>query len=372
MTRRCAAASVGALLCILAWAGAAQAQTWTLYAGGYQGPGYQALLAKTVGAQTLSTIITNDNPEIDKFSLKQLQIHVGDKVQWLDPSGAHTVTFAKGKADIPLFETSPTGAKYSGFLDASGNPFWFNGQTQIQLDPAGALAAGVKMVAGKQVGTENGSQLVGSGMYNGNASPPPFVLTFNKAGTYDYQCTVHPNMNGSIKVLPRGTKVPSPAADLSREKASLIADAKTIVKLVSYTPPADTVSGGHDQGQLATLRFYPTSLHVAVGTTVTFSQTSDVQIHTFTFGPTAYLSSISNSAGLELPPAFPFSSEAPSSTPTTYDGTNHGNGFLNTGVLDANPGATQASSFKVTFTKAGTYDFQCLIHPFMKGEVVVS
>jgi plastocyanin len=54
-----------------------------------------------------------------------------------------------------------------------------------------------------------------------------------------------------------------------------------------------------------------------------------------------------------------------------YDGTGHGNGFLNTGVLDREAATPSPPSAQVTFSKAGTYDYICLIHPFMKGQIVV-
>ena len=54
-----------------------------------------------------------------------------------------------------------------------------------------------------------------------------------------------------------------------------------------------------------------------------------------------------------------------------YDGTNHGNGFLNTGNLDRDPATPSPGSTQVTFSKAGTYEYICLLHPFMKGSVVV-
>jgi plastocyanin len=44
---------------------------------------------------------------------------------------------------------------------------------------------------------------------------------------------------------------------------------------------------------------------------------------------------------------------------------------VNTGVIDGDSRRRQATSAKVTFTKAGTYNYICLIHPDMKGSIVV-
>jgi plastocyanin len=56
-------------------------------------------------------------------------------------------------------------------------------------------------------------------------------------------------------------------------------------------------------------------------------------------------------------------------TPTT-----HGNGYLNSGII-FDRGFTKppgASSFTVTFPTAGIYSYLCLVHPEMKGRIVVS
>ena len=35
-------------------------------------------------------------------------------------------------------------------------------------------------------------------------SPAQYTLTFTKAGTYGYDCLVHPGMDGTITVMPAG------------------------------------------------------------------------------------------------------------------------------------------------------------------------
>ena len=55
-----------------------------------------------------------------------------------------------------------------------------------------------------------------------------------------------------------------------------------------------------------------------------------------------------------------------------YDGSNHGNGFLATKLTMAGiPGLP--SSEKITFTKAWTYKYFCMLHgPEMNGTIVVT
>ena len=47
----------------------------------------------------------------------------------------------------------------------------------------------------------------------------------------------------------------------------------------------------------------------------------------------------------------------------------NGSGFFNTGVWGSFPPAIQG--YKLTFTKAGTYHYLCVVHDNMKGTVVV-
>jgi hypothetical protein len=59
------------------------------------------------------------------------------------------------------------------------------------------------------------------------------------------------------------------------------------------------------------------------------------------------------------------------STPYLLDGGAYdGTGFKSTGLVGSIPPAVV--SYKLTFTKAGTYHFQCLFHQDMKGTIRVS
>ncbi len=56
--------------------------------------------------------------------------------------------------------------------------------------------------------------------------------------------------------------------------------------------------------------------------------------------------------------------------PDPYTGTNHGNGFYNSGFLDR-WGVATASEHEDPFTAPGS-SLICLIHPFMKSTVTVT
>jgi len=58
-------------------------------------------------------------------------------------------------------------------------------------------------------------------------------------------------------------------------------------------------------------------------------------------------------------------------SPLPISPTSHGDGFANLGALDNNPSTTIRPSGKIDFTTAGTYQFVCLIHPWMHGTIIV-
>jgi plastocyanin len=124
----------------------------------------------------------------------------------------------------------------------------------------------------------------------------------------------------------------------------------------------------------------PNKLTVPAGTTVTFAMSpKSFDVHTASFGPgnpetepTSYLGAISASfASPQLDQRGLYPSEQPP-TVASYSSTLHGNGFWSSGAMDRSAASPLASSNKVTFGAPGTYDFYCLIHPFMHGQVVVN
>ena len=126
------------------------------------------------------------------------------------------------------------------------------------------------------------------------------------------------------------------------------------------------------------LRFFPETVHVAVGAPLTLKVTSKPEVHTFSFGPPAFLQQTAaafagpapgGNGAFALKRLVAFPSDVP--TLPAYDGTAHGNGFISTGLLDGDPNSPSPSTATVSFSKAGTYGFICLIHPFMHGTVVV-
>ncbi len=307
------------------------------------------------------------------FYRKTITIHVGDKVKWKF-NGFHTVTFpAKGKKPPAFIGLDPAGGKTSGVNDAAGNPFWFNGQPLLTLQPDGAFPAGGK--------SYNGKKLVSSGAPLSPGAPKPFTVKFTKKGSFSYYCTIHVGMKGTVKVVGKGKAIPSNKANAKAAKKEYAKVVKRLKKDGKFAGPAgNAVRAGNDTLTSTILGFFPTKKSVPVGTTVTFAMSSvTTEAHTITFGPADYLKSASDAfigatstpAGLPVVASLAaFPSDPPPGLPA--DGTNHGNGFVNTGVIDGDAASPQPSSAQITFSKAGTYSYICLIHPDMHGEIDVT
>lgn len=188
-------------------------------------------------------------------------------------------------------------------------------------------------------------------------------------------------MKANVKVVPKGKRIPSAKQDKKTAAKIFAAEVKAGKKQQKLTLPPNTIQGGNDKGNVVQLRFFPQSIHVPVGGTVDVQVKSLPEVHTFSFGPADYLQNVANAFVTPVPaaagpPTLVFSGQVafPSDPPPAlppYDGTGHGNGFVSTGVLDGDPASPQPSSSKITFSKAGTYAFICVIHPFMHGTVVV-
>jgi plastocyanin len=352
-TRKIAAVAVG--LTALAPA-AAQGATRTAFAG-------PPVKAKGLPA----------GADSNAFYRKTLKVHVGDKVKW-KINGFHTVTIpAKGKEPPAFIGLDPAGGKTAGINDAAGNPFWFNGLPKLTLQPDGALPAGGK--------SYNGQKLVSSGAPLENGAPKPYTVKFTKKGTYTYYCTIHPGQKAKVKVVGKGKKVPSNKANAKAAKTEYAKVVKQLKKDGKFAgPPGNAVYAGKDTIDSTILAFFPTTKSVPVGTTVKFSMSpKTTEAHTITFGPADYLQAAANGfvgpdpanpSGLPVVSSLAaYPSDPPPGAPA--NGANHGNGFVNTGVIDGDSASPQPTSAQVTFSKAGTYNYICLIHPDMKGSIVV-
>jgi plastocyanin len=300
------------------------------------------------------------------FYPKRVAIRAGDRVRFRI-LGFHNVLFAPRGTDAPaLFEPNPQ-APVSGATDAAGNLMWFNGEPSIALNPQVAAPTGGKVV--------DGSEVVGSGL-PADGPPKPFTVRFPKKGNYTLVCSIHPGMKVRVQVKNRNARVPSARQDARRVRKQATQAAKVAKRLVAGRGvPANVIRAGNDSGTVATLAFFPGEKTVKVGDTVTWAMTpNSTEIHNVAFGPEDYMQNLArNLIGPQgLDPMTVYPSEPPG-TPLIHNTTSHGNGYVNTGVLDPEAASPFPDTASVTFTRPGTYTYYCVIHGAeMKGTITVT
>ena len=328
-----------------------------------------ALPAAAMGAtaQVQEGDFSRTGVEFTAFYPSQAVVHVGDKVKF-SIVGFHTILFPKKGAALPPL-VGP-GAPNPITNDPAGKPYWWSGVTpQISLNPAALAPSGGKAVTGKKT--------VNSGAPQGKR--PSFTVSFPKAGTFQVRCAVHPSMRGSVKVVPKNSPLKTSAQVKAAAKKEKAADAKTAASLAKSAPAkaGNDVIIGPGNARVNSLGFFPSTKTVPVNSDVTFRMGGREEIHTASFGPPPFLDAVAKAAfegnGLELGSEGAYPSDPPQLGPPTVSPTAHGNGFVSSGVL-SDPGVLkgQPSSFTFHFSTPGTYAFQCLIHPEMKGSIVVT
>jgi plastocyanin len=198
-------------------------------------------------------------------------------------------------------------------------------------------------------------------------------------------------MTGKLNVVEPATEVKSPADVAADGKAQLDAILTKLKPVAEQAEKAtaDTALAGAfspDVENAGLGIFGPKELSIAVGGSVTWTVLGP---HTISFnapedaktlriespdgGVHINVKSVSpaNSPGQPPPPEGPPPDpNAPPPPPTVIDaGEWDGTGFHSSGLILSFPPALTA--YKLTFTKAGTYQYTCLIHPDMDGTVKV-
>jgi plastocyanin len=219
-------------------------------------------------------------------------------------------------------------------------------------------------------------------------------------GTYGYYCLLHgTDMSGSLEVVAKDTAVPDAAAvtkqgnderdaALAKVKDAVAALPQGTVPALGFIPPSPTQvfagSGADDPIAPGIEEFGPKQIKVPVGGAVTWIFLGP---HTVSFNAPAdakdflvkgsdggyHVNDKANAPaggpGVEGPSGPP--PQGPPPPPKIVDGGSFdGTGFRSTGVVLSFPPAL--SGYKLTFTKAGTYGYVCLVHPGMFGTVQVS
>lgn len=310
------------------------------------------------------------------FFPRSVTVNVGDTVTW-QLYGFHTVTFAGTHHPYPFVAAA---GKQPVVKDASGQPFWWSGKAPfLTISPLAILQQGGSTISSPTDVRSSGLQRVLTA--TPKSPPAPYQLTFTQPGVYHYQCAVHPGMRGVVIVKPSSQGTPSAASEAAAVQAALgrtIGDLRRIKNAKPKGALRVFVGTGTNATGAEVMSFFPAQLSVNVGDTVTFVNHDQTDIHTVTFGPAALRSKIEKTfvgprgKQLVLNALGALPSDPPGG-PVAYDGQNHGNGYLNAGILQPLDAPAQAgpNTFRVTFTKPGTYHYECVIHEHMDGTIVV-
>lgn len=310
---------------------------------------------------------------LNMFFPRVIKIHAGDKIRY-STHAFHTASYLGSSSRGPNAFPDPGGAKYSGITDATGAPFWFNGLPKFIYNPEVFGPVGTPLV------TRGAVHSTGA-VFPTTGSTGSATLTFPQVGTFKMYCQIHPGMVQTVVVKPRKAKADGKVAVKTRIAKESSAGFAKAQALANTPVPPNTVLAGVG-GTTTLLAFLPATLTVPAGTTVNFLNMAPSEIHNEAWGPQSWIDPFMQQTDL-----LPVAPGAPNQTAPvliygseigqpTYTGSNHGNGFLATGLTDDQPGdppngLPQARS--VTFTKPGTYKFYCLIHgPDMSGEIVVT
>jgi len=310
------------------------------------------------------------------FYPKSVTVHAGQSVTW-QILGFHTVTFPGKRQPYPFVATS---GKQPVIRDAAGQPFWWSGKVPLlSISPLAILQQGGDTLSSPSETASSGLMRVLTA--SPNQPPAPYTLTFTNPGVYHYQCAVHPGMRGVVIVKPWNVGTPSAASEAAAAQARLqktVADLKQLQKVKPKRPLTVFVGLGRNATGAEIAAFSPSRLVVGVGDSVKFVNHDQTDIHTVTFGKAKTTGKIEKNFvaphgnQIRLAPLGAYPSEPPGS-PVAYDGSNHGNGYMSSGLLQPkdSPASAGPHSFMVTFTKKGTYHYECVIHQNMDGTIVV-
>ena len=357
--------------------------------------------------------------EYTDFFSRTVRIHKGDTLDFQTAPGAfHIVALARS-------ETAAQSAYPIALLDRDDPPAIGSGKPKIELGPAGGSITNGTTHGGGIVGDPNAFPPTNCGLVQfgqapctfrggddvesaggvagfGSTGPAPidWKITINaNPGTYDMFCYIHPGMRGKVTVVGNGegedqsqsddngsvttqTQIDAAAAVQFRADREAALEAERAANVVHFRgeDPGErryeqNVGISAADNHVAIDEMLPQKLDLKQGDRVHFVWADPHNIHTATF-PT-------DSAN--LPPSAGPDVEAPGEAfEIVGDPGNTSAGTLlksPTTVVDAglffgrgfglHPSAQDWSLSTNASTETGTYAFQCTIHDFMHGNLVV-
>jgi plastocyanin len=301
------------------------------------------------------------------------QIRAGDTVTWkINSDEPHSATFLSGSAPPP----NP--------IPISGG-----GPTDIMLNPVVDFPS---RAPNAPVETYSGTGYRNSGLLSNGTTGPPneaYSLTFDTPGTYPYHCLIHPTtMKGEIVVEPAN------AADVpSQEEIDALAEAE-IAPLLEQAEEMRAAAAGADrvrqqpgpngstiwhipagiQGRDPRIEIYdyfPKNLSIKAGDQVIWTSIFFHQVIFHPGQPAPEFIVPTPVEGQELPNLV-ISPEV--AFPVIPSGEYDGSVFFSSGLIGTLDGPLPGgTTFPMTFSKAGSYDYVCATHrPLgMEGTITV-
>ena len=343
-------------------------------------------------AYTVHVDAGKTDPQISALAYfpKAVSVHPGDTISFAlqDTGEPHTValgTFvdAAWKAAQTAKDNAPPPPALKKVPDllpqGPGDAYQAAAQPCVLTAGAPAVKDISKPCADTKPGEFDGTQeLFTSGWL---APDTPFsvkVADTAKPGTYHFYCQLHgpQAMSGTLTVAAAGTNVPAPAdvaTTASTELGAFVDSLKKAASGIAHGTAAHAFAGAFDQkvqnGQVNA--FGPATLSIPVGGTVAWQVFGP---HSISFNPTADAEGLrvaapDGSVHLNAKAAGPAGGPGQGKGTTIDGGRWNGSGFHSSGFILSFP--PDLVTYKLTFTKAGTYPYRCLIHSDMEGTVKV-
>jgi plastocyanin len=313
----------------------------------------QQVWKATVGAQNKDM-----GKQVIAFLPNEFWIHAGDSITWTSAAGdIHTVSFFV------------TGQPYEDFNTACAQP----PAPPAVYSPSGSSFDNSKCVSAPPL-----------------VAGQSYTVKFPKVGNYKLLCLVHPHMTGVIHVLATNAALPHDQyfydEQAEKQTQALLSDSDNDKEHHSHQQMEDMLSARvwHGKGvaagigeinataagfqSLSVVRFLHGTIEVHAGDTVEWSVLDPAEPHTITFGTE------------------PLNPGPPVNVIFDADGGRHATlkfvgDSAHSGIIGAVPmnqvGVAQSPPsipvFRVTFLKAGTYDYICALHDNlgMVGKVIV-
>ncbi len=198
-------------------------------------------------------------------------------------------------------------------------------------------------------------------------------VLFQTVGSYNFLCILHPGMELDVNVTGTPITIAS-QADLDKKGAAqrdaFIASGVAIAADAPLTKVSDasgaatwSLLAGAAEGLADVMQFLPPgATNISTGDTVKWT-TDTATPHTVTFGTQVNpIATFGQYTGFNPAAALP------------SGGSTYGGGDANSGLMDASGDLPGGTVYALTFTKAGTYTYVCLLHSDqgMAGTIVVS